>query len=112
MRVHWESVVRPLLEAVQARVLVEVGTDFGGTTRMFLEWATEHDGVVHGIDPYPRREVTALAGEHGDRFVFHRALSLDALPEIRDPDFILIDGDHNWFTVHGELEAIDRVARE
>jgi hypothetical protein len=34
---HWESVVRPLLIAVMARILVEVGTAFGGTTTRHFE---------------------------------------------------------------------------
>jgi hypothetical protein len=112
MREHWESVLRPLLLAVGARVLVEVGISFGLTTAKMLEWVAEHDGVLHGIDPMARKDVLALQDEHGDRFVLHQARSLDALPEIRDPDFILIDGDHNWFTVHRELQVIERVARE
>jgi len=111
---HWESVVRPLLIAVMARVLVEVGTAFGVTTTKMLEWAAAHDGVMHGIDPSPRpkMDLDALNEQYGDRFVFHRELSLGALPRIRDPDFVLIDGDHNWYTVHGELHAIAQVARE
>jgi hypothetical protein len=112
MREHWESVVSPLLRAIGARVLVEVGIAFGLTTTKMLEWVAEHDGVLHGIDPMARRDVLALRDQHGDRFVLHQARSLDALPKIRDPDFILIDGDHNWFTVHRELQAIERVARE
>jgi hypothetical protein len=111
---HWNSVVRPLLIAVMARVLVEVGTAFGGTTTKMLEWAAAHNGVMHGIDPAPKPslDLEALKAQYGDRFVFHRALSLDALPKIRDPDFVLIDGDHNWYSVHGELQAIAQVARE
>jgi hypothetical protein len=111
---HWESVVRPLLIAVMARILVEVGTAFGGTTTKMVEWAGAHGGVMHGIDPVPNPtlDLNALKRQYGDRFVFHRALSLEALPRIRDPDFVLIDGDHNWYTVHGELHAIAQVVRE
>jgi Methyltransferase domain len=111
---HWESVVRPLLIALMARVLVEVGIAFGRTTTKMLEWAAAHDGVVHGIDPTPKPtlDLDELKANYGDGFVFHRALSLDALPKIRDPDFVVIDGDHNWYTVHGELYAIARVANE
>jgi hypothetical protein len=111
---HWKSVLRPLLMAAMARVLVEVGTAFGGTTTKLLEWATAHNGVMHGIDPSPQPplELDELKRKHGDAFVFHRALSLDALPKIRDADFVLIDGDHNWYTVHEELKAIAQVSRE
>lgn len=114
MRIHWDSVVRPLLVALMARVLVEVGTAFGGTTTRMLEWAGAHNGVMHAIDPapHPKLDLDELRRQYGDAFVFHRALSLDALTRIRDPDFVLIDGDHNWYTVHRELHAIAQVVRE
>ena len=44
--------------------------------------------------------------------MFHRGLSLEALPEIRGADAVLIDGDHNWYTVYNELKTIARVAAE
>jgi Methyltransferase domain len=114
MRRHSESVVRPLLGALRARVLVEVGVSFGATTTRLLEWAAAHNGVMHGIDPAPKPalDLDELKARYGDRFVFHRALSLDALPKIRDPDFVVIDGDHNWYTVHGELQVLARIASE
>lgn len=114
MRIHWDSVVRPLLVALMARVLVEVGTAFGGTTTRMLEWAGAHNGVMHAIDPapHPKLDLDELRRQYGDAFVFHRALSLDALTRIRDPDFVLIDGDHNWYTVSQELRLLERMSRQ
>jgi hypothetical protein len=111
---HWQTVIRPLLVAAMARVVVEVGLSLGQTTKKLLEWITERDGVMHGIEPAPRvmLEVEELQKQYADHFVFHQALSLDALPRIRDADAVLIDGDHNWYTVHEELRAIEQVARE
>jgi hypothetical protein len=41
------------------------------------------------------------------RVTVHRAISLDALPLVTGPfDCILIDGDHNWYTVYNELRLI------
>ncbi len=98
--------------AATARVIVEVGIASGATTTRLLEWADAHNAVVHGIDPAPVVDVDELKTRSGARFVFHRARSLDALPTIRDADVVLIDGDHNWYTVHGELQALARVAHE
>ena len=39
-------------------------------------------------------------------------LSLGALQEMEPADAYFLDGDHNYFTVRGELETIDRRARE
>jgi hypothetical protein len=113
MTKDWESIVRPLLDALMPRVLVEVGVASGLTTTKLLDWAVAHNGVVHGIDPSPERDrLNQLKAGYGERFVFHDALSLDALPRVRDAEFVLLDGDHNWYTVHGELHAIAKIARE
>ena len=41
------------------------------------------------------------------RVTVHRSISLDALPLLKEPfDCILIDGDHNWYTVYNELRLI------
>jgi len=41
------------------------------------------------------------------RVTVHKAISLRALPVVRGPfDCILIDGDHNWYTVYNELRLI------
>jgi hypothetical protein len=37
-------------------------------------------------------------------------MSLDALPRIHDVDAVLLDGDHNWYTVHNELKALESTA--
>jgi hypothetical protein len=113
MTKDWESIVRPLLDALMARVLVEVGVASGLTTTNLLDWAVAHNGVVHGIDPSPEPDrLDEVKTRYGERFVFHHALSLDAMPRVRDAEFVLLDGDHNWYTVHGELHAIAKIAHE
>ena len=49
--------------------------------------------------------VKALARKHPNDCVLHEALSLNALPRIERPDVVLIDGDHNWYTVHRRAPA-------
>ena len=111
---HWEGVIEPLIRAARPRAVVEVGVSQGATTTSLLELAEECDFVVHGIDPAPGEplDVETLTREHEGRFVFHRAMSLDALPGIREPDVVLLDGDHNWYTVYHELKTLERVAAE
>ena len=110
----WNIVTRPLLEALPARVVVEVGMFEGATTEKLLEFAAERDAVVHGVDPAdpPGFDLAAFRERYGERFVFHNEASLDVLPRIRDADAVLLDGDHNWYTVYHELSAIARVAKE
>jgi O-antigen biosynthesis protein len=106
--------MHPLLDALQPRVICEIGVFRGKTTQALLRTTEERGVVVHAIDPTPQEDldVEGLQAQYGERFIFHRARSLDVLPDIRDADAILIDGDHNWFTVYHELTTIARVAAE
>ena len=110
MHHFWDFVIRPVLEVAAPRVVVEIGALTGDGTKPLLELCRELDAVAHVIDPAPELDVAALGAEHRDRLVFHRQLSLDALPRIGAVDAALIDGDHNWYTVFHELEALEGAA--
>ena len=105
MQWFWHTAVQPLLEAVDARTIVEVGVLEGATTTELIAYAERKDGTLHGIDPTPRPGAVKLAERH-DRFVLHREPSLAVLSEIDGVDAALIDGDHNWFTVINELRML------
>ncbi len=110
MHPFFESVIRPLLAALAPRVLVEVGSEAGLSTRRLLAFCHEHGAVLHAVDPAPRLDLAAWQREHGERLVFHRGRSLEVLPRLPAYDAIFIDGDHNWYTVTGELQAVERMA--
>jgi hypothetical protein len=105
--------IKSLLEAAAPKVIVEIGAAEGASTVRLLELARERDCVVHSIDPSPDPglDVDDLKRKYGDRFIFHRAMSLDALDRIEQIDAVLIDGDHNWYTVYNELKLLERKAR-
>ena len=103
----WDTIVEPVLEALQPKTLVEIGSDQGFNTRNLLEFCQQHDAVLHVIDPLPKYDVVAWQEQYGKHLVFHKALSLDALPTIDRFDAVLIDGDHNWYTVFNELKLIE-----
>jgi hypothetical protein len=107
MLAFWPDVVRPLLDAVQPRSLVEIGSESGRTTRLLLELARQRAARVHAIDPCPSFDVSAWLQEFSDTFTFHKLPSLVALCGIDRFDAVLIDGDHNWFTVFNELKLIE-----
>jgi len=112
MLAFWPDVVCPLLEALAPESIVEVGSENGKTTRRLLELAESTGAVVHAIDPAPRFDVATWQQLHGERFVFHHRISLDALADIERFDAVLIDGDHNWYTVFHELQLIETRCRE
>jgi hypothetical protein len=60
---------------------------------------------VLAIDPSPQPHLVEMAERHA-RLELIRETSLDALPAIELPDVLIIDGDHNYFTVHEELRLV------
>jgi GT2 family glycosyltransferase/glycosyltransferase involved in cell wall biosynthesis len=111
---HWflKLIILPLLDALEPKVIVEVGVEVGAVTRPLLDWAREHDALLHSIDPDPNLNVEELTAEYGERLRFHREKSLSVLGELPAVDVALIDGDHNWYTVINELRALERRAVE
>jgi hypothetical protein len=85
--------------------VAEIGAFAGDLTRLLAQWAGNTGARVLAIDPAPQEPLTRLAREHpGIELI--RQTSLEALPELELPDAIVIDGDHNYFTVSRELALI------
>jgi hypothetical protein len=105
----WPKVIRPILEAAQPDLVVEVGAGAGAHTRRLAKFCHSHTIPLRVIDPAPRFEPSELGDEAGD-FVFHKQRSLDVLPDLGPVDVALIDGDHNWYTVNHELQVLQRTA--
>jgi hypothetical protein len=95
----------PCLDAAGARSVVEIGAYAGDLTRVLVEWAATAGAAVTAIDPAPHDDLVAL-DRGADALELIRSTSLDALPEIPMPDAVVIDGDHNYFTVREELRLI------
>lgn len=112
MHPFWEYVIRPLLECVHARTIGEIGVARGATTVKLLAYAQEVHGTIHAIDPEPQLQEATLSEEMRKHLVMHREISLSALLHIEPCDAILIDGDHNWYTVYNELLTLEKLSRE
>lgn len=105
----WDSAVLPLLEARSPKSVIEIGSRDGGHTRLIAQWAAAHGAGLHVVDPQPNFDVDAYTSEWPGHLTIHRDLSLHALAPIGPADMILLDGDHNWYTVINELQEIDRI---
>jgi hypothetical protein len=110
VRHFWDSVVRPLLDAIGPATVVEIGAAGGQHTRLVAAHCREHGAVLHVIDPLPQFDVQALTARGGVEV--HVDLSLNVLPRLPAVDVALIDGDHNWYTVVTELQLLQQAAME
>jgi hypothetical protein len=99
------------LDAARAKSVAEVGAFAGDLTGVLIKWAATADARVQAIDPEPQRGLVQLAAEHPELELIRRT-SLDALPELPLPDAIVIDGDHNYYTVSEELRLIGERAAD
>ncbi len=99
------EIMFPCLEAAGVESVGEIGAYAGDLTRLLLEWAAQRDATVWAIDPLPQPELEQLATNRVDLELV-RATSLEALQQIPLPDAIIVDGDHNYFTVGEELRII------
>ena len=96
----------PCLDAAGVRSIVEVGAFAGDLTRVLVDWAEGAGARVAAVDPSPQPGLVALAAERPALDLI-RETSLAALPALPElPDAVVIDGDHNYFTVREELRAI------
>jgi Methyltransferase domain len=103
----WPDVLEPMLTMLAPPVIVEIGSESGKCTHRLLELTAAWDGQVHAVDPAPRFDVEAWNARYGARFSLHRAPSLDVIDKLPAFDVVLIDGDHNWYTVFHELQRLE-----
>ena len=106
---HHADLLIPCLDAVGAKSIQEVGAYAGDLTRLLAEWAAQSGARVMAIDPSPQPGLVKLAADRPEVELV-RQTSFDALPEVEPADVVVIDGDHNWFTVTRELELIEQRA--
>jgi hypothetical protein len=97
------------LEAAGARSVIEVGAYEGELTQVLLDWAEPHGGRVVAVDPDPQPPLARMAQERDDLELV-RAFSHEALEQIQLTDAVILDGDHNYYTVKGELDRIAKNA--
>lgn len=93
------------LLAIGARSVAEVGAFHGKSTRELLSWAAANKARVVAIDPAPEAELRELAAAHPELELIERT-SLEALGGL-DADAVILDGDHNHFTLSRELALIE-----
>jgi hypothetical protein len=105
---HMWELVSACLDAREAASVVEIGGRAGELTRELAARAVVRGGTVAAIEPSPELELEELAARRPELELIPET-SLDALRWIEVPDALIVDGDHNYYTVSEELRiAADR----
>ena len=99
------------LDAVEARSVAEVGAFMGELTRLLMLWSDTVGGRVLAIDPLPHADLEQLERERDDLTLI-RETSHQALVHVALTDAIILDGDHNYYTLAEELRIIWQRAQE
>ena len=105
----WNTVVEPVLTAAGAKRVVEIGALRGDTTVRLLDLLGP-ESELHVIDPLPNFDPEEHSRRFPGRYIFHRDISHNVLPDLPAVDAALVDGDHNWFTVYHELRFLREAA--
>ena len=104
------EILLPCLDAIGARSVLEIGSFEGDLTADLLDWAKGSGAAVAGMDPLPPDRLRELAAGRPELELIEET-SHDYLARLTSlPDAIVIDGDHNYYTLSRELELIDAVA--
>jgi hypothetical protein len=107
---EFADIILPTLKRASVRRVAEIGSEFGGMSRVLADYCVQADGHLTCIDPEPQPAFVEWAEEEG-RVTHLASPSLDAIETCRDIDAWFVDGDHNYYTVSRELAAIDAAAQ-
>ena len=101
MKFFADSIIIPYIRRAGYRRLCEVGVSYGENTRKLLELESVSMTLV---DPCLDMDVGQLAES---RVEVRQGLSLAVLATMDEHfDCVLLDGDHNWYTVYNELRLL------
>jgi len=102
---HFSEIFEKILEKCSPQYIVEVGSEYAGSTRMLAAFAERNGCMLTVVDPSPKKDAEAFLRELSKKYRFLRAPSIDVLSELKG-DIFFLDGDHNYWTVSSELNMI------
>ena len=108
MKSLWNDLMRPLLEEIKAKNIVEAGIDLGINTINILEYCIDNNAHLTAMDPLPKFDIDEYKSKYGDRFEIYTELISDKLIRLKDYDAIFINGYRNHDTTYNELKIIEK----
>ncbi len=107
----WNHIIEPLLHALHPVTILQIGGD-GDLVKNLATFVKNHNGNLTVIDPFPLFDCGTFQRQWGKTLTLHRTWSMQSLPLCAAPDLVIIDGDHNWYTVFHELTMIEKLAEK
>ncbi len=107
----WNHIVSPLLDASQTTSILEIGSGSGHHTLLLQAYCEPRGISLTVVDPEPSWDIVAWQREHPKGVRYEALPSLDVMESLGHHDAVLIDGDHNWYTVINELRALAATAK-
>lgn len=107
----WIDIVRPLLQTVKAKSLLEIGADKGTHTRLLLTYCAASDGSLIVIEPIVTEALREVVGD-SRRVTLLAEKSQAALPRLEARiDAVLLEGDLNYHSVLTDLREIAELSQ-
>lgn len=104
---HSMSEFKPIFDEAmrlrQPKKMVEIGSEYAGSTKVILDYAKASGAHLTVIDPAPYVDLAEVLSPYVGHFDLLKELSVNALPKLHDIDMFFVDGDHNYYTVWHEL---------
>ncbi len=101
---EFREIIRRCIEIVRPQRLLEVGGEAGHFSRTLVDWSDALQVEVLVVEPYPSPALRHLAAGGNLRLI--EGKSPEALPSAGPCDVYLLDGDHNFETLAGELDTL------
>ncbi len=100
------EIMTPCLDAAGVKTLMEIGSFRGELTEELLKWAEGSGCDVSTVEPLPPADLLDLKARRPELELIEDTGTgaLEGLAEL--PDAIIIDGDHNYYTLAQELNKI------
>jgi len=107
----FSSITLPILQAINANAIAEIGAEFGGHSKLLYEFLRSRGGKLTSVDCAPNQSFIDWAANSRDVVTHVAQPSLSVLSQLPKIDAWFIDGDHNWYTVYSELKLIREKCR-
>jgi predicted O-methyltransferase YrrM len=103
---EFDEVIFEIVDRLRPRAILEIGSETGVFSDRLLAYCEENGAKLVTIDPAPNPKLVEVATA-SDSIDLVIGLSIPYLEQHgTNAELVLIDGDHNYFTVKNELELI------